>query len=115
MAEIIKINVIAGALIVVAVLALDAYAHVVGLDPFATTYNVLSPPTLAHVMGTDQLGRDLFAPVSLGTTFSLLVAFISVSISLSVGVVLGAFSGTLEEKLTEQYLWHLMLYTPCPL
>ena len=90
---------IAGALIVVAVLALDVYAHVVGLDPFATTYNVLSPPTLAHVMGTDQLGRDLFARVSLGTTFSLLVAFISVSISLSVGVVIGAFSGFFGGKI----------------
>ena len=85
--------VIAGTIIVVAVLTLDVYAHVGGLDPLATTYQYLSPPNLAHVMGTDQLGRDLLARVSIGTTFSLLVAFISVIISVGVGCIIGAISG----------------------
>lgn len=91
--------VIAGAVIVITVLGLDIYAHIVGLDPLATTYQGLSPPSLAHVMGTDQLGRDLFSRASFGTTFSLLVAFISVIISVSVGSVIGALSGFFGGKI----------------
>jgi len=85
--------IIAGTIIIVIVLAFDVYAHIVGLDPLVTGYQTLSPPSIEHVMGTDQLGRDLFSRVSLGTTFSLLVAFISVIISVSVGSIIGALSG----------------------
>jgi peptide/nickel transport system permease protein len=91
--------VMAGTVIVVAVLTLDVYAHVGGLDPLATTYQYLSPPNLAHVMGTDQLGRDLLARVSIGTTFSLLVAFISVIISVGVGCIIGGISGFFGGKI----------------
>jgi peptide/nickel transport system permease protein len=85
--------VIAGAVIVAIVLSLDAYAHIVGLNPFTTSHQVLSPPSFAHVMGTDQIGRELFSRVSFGTTFSLLVAFVSVAISVSTGSAIGALSG----------------------
>jgi peptide/nickel transport system permease protein len=91
--------VVAGTIIVVVVLALDVYAHIVGLDPLLTTYQDLSPPTLQNIMGTDQLGRDLFSRVSFGTTFSLLVAFISVAISVSVGSIMGALSGFFGGKI----------------
>ncbi len=91
--------VIAGTVIIVVVLALDAYTHIVGLNPFATSYQVLSPPSFAHVMGTDQIGRDIFSRVSFGTTFSLLVAFVSVIISVGVGSVTGAFSGFFGGKI----------------
>jgi peptide/nickel transport system permease protein len=94
-----RLMVMAGTVIVVAVLALDVYAHVAGLDPLATTYQYLSPPNLANVMGTDQLGRDLLARVSFGTTFSLLVAFISVVISVGVGCIIGAISGFFGGKI----------------
>lgn len=91
--------VVAGTVIIILILALDVYVHIMGLDPLATSFSYLSPPSFEHAMGTDQIGRDLLARVGFGTTFSLLVAFISVAISVSVGSVIGAFSGFFGGKI----------------
>jgi len=50
-------------------------------------------PSLAHPMGTDNLGRDMFARVMLGARTSLYVGVLSVSIALALGVPLGAIAG----------------------
>ena len=84
---------------IIFVLALDVYVHIAGLNPLATTYQDLHPPSVSNIMGTDQLGRSLLARVGFGTTYSLLVAFISVTISVSLGSILGAFSGFLGGKI----------------
>ena len=69
--------------------------------PFITFYspyepdlkNILSPPSSKHFFGTDMLGRDVYARVVYGSRVSLLVGFISVGISVVIGVFLGAISG----------------------
>lgn len=50
----------------------------------------LMPPSRAHPLGTDELGRDLLARLIEGARISLAVGVISVSISLALGVPLGA-------------------------
>lgn len=55
----------------------------------------LSPPTLSHLMGTDQLQRDVLSRVLSGGKASILVAFTAVALSLSVGSILGWISGYL--------------------
>lgn len=50
-------------------------------------------PSLDHLMGTDQLGRDLFARVLFGGRIALTVALTATAISLSVGVILGLLAG----------------------
>lgn len=50
-------------------------------------------PSLEHLMGTDNYGRDIFARILYGGRVSLLVALISVAISTSIGAVLGAIAG----------------------
>jgi len=50
-------------------------------------------PNAEHWFGTDQLGRDLFSRILDGTKISLSVGVAAVSISLSVGVILGATAG----------------------
>ncbi|GAB4374556.1 MAG: ABC transporter permease [Calditrichia bacterium] len=63
-------------------------------DPFEVKLEErLLPPSFDHLFGTDQLGRDVFTRVIFGTRISLKVGFISVSISLLVGTVLGILSG----------------------
>ena len=49
-------------------------------------------PSLAHLMGTDNFGRDIFSRIIYGTRISLFIAIISVLISFTVGVFLGATS-----------------------
>lgn len=50
-------------------------------------------PTGEHLLGTDQLGRDLFARVLHGGRIALYVALVSTAISLAIGIVLGLIAG----------------------
>ncbi|MFC2108053.1 ABC transporter permease [Candidatus Bipolaricaulota bacterium] len=51
------------------------------------------PPSFQHLAGTDSLGRDVFSRVVHGSRISLRIAVTAVSISLTIGVVLGALAG----------------------
>lgn len=53
----------------------------------------LSPPSWHHILGTDQLGRDLFFRVLLGARTSLEIAMGAVALSICVGLPLGMISG----------------------
>jgi len=61
-------------------------------DPFASVGRALSPPTLAHPMGTDDLGRDLLAGVAHGTRTSLVVALTVTLLAAAIGIPLGAIA-----------------------
>ncbi|MBI3455381.1 MAG: ABC transporter permease [Candidatus Rokubacteria bacterium] len=50
-------------------------------------------PSPAHPLGTDHLGRDLFARVLHGGRVALQVSLVSVSLALSIGLVLGMLAG----------------------
>lgn len=50
-------------------------------------------PSSDHLLGTDQLGRDLFARVLHGGRIALYVALVSTAISLAIGIVLGLIAG----------------------
>src|SRR6516165_6532846 len=51
------------------------------------------PPSLVHVFGTDELGRDLLARVLHGGRISLLVGLVGTLVSLLIGVTWGAVAG----------------------
>lgn len=53
----------------------------------------LLPPSAKYPFGTDELGRDLFKKVLLGTRISLQTALSAVGIALIIGVPLGAMAG----------------------
>ncbi len=46
-----------------------------------------------YLLGTDELGRDVFARMLQGTFVSLTVGFVAVGISISVGILLGGLAG----------------------
>jgi len=64
-----------------------------GYDPYEITRNILEPPDSNHIMGTDQLGRDIFSRMCYGTSSSLAIALIASVISLIIGAPMGAVSG----------------------
>lgn len=51
------------------------------------------PPSLEHLFGTDQYGRDIFMRMLFGARISLFVGLIAVAISLSAGALIGAVAG----------------------
>ncbi|GAA5533041.1 ABC transporter permease [Deinococcus aluminii] len=53
----------------------------------------LQPPSAAHLLGTDQYGRDLLARILVGARASLLVGAVAVGIGLGAGLALGLLAG----------------------
>lgn len=53
----------------------------------------LQGPSLKHLFGTDEMGRDLFWRVMYGSRYSLAIGFVAVFVSLIIGVPLGAIAG----------------------
>jgi peptide/nickel transport system permease protein len=56
---------------------------------------VRKPPSLQHLFGTDEIGRDVLSRVIWGARASLLAGLLSVSLALAVGVPIGLVSGYL--------------------
>lgn len=54
-----------------------------------------SPPSAAHWLGTDVLGRDQLTRIMYGSRVSLMVGFIATSVALLIGVLWGATAGFL--------------------
>jgi peptide/nickel transport system permease protein len=76
--------------VVVAVFAPDIAPY----GPLATDWGaVRKAPSLAHWLGTDEIGRDVLSRVIFGARASLMAGVVSVLISLSLGVPLGLLSG----------------------
>jgi peptide/nickel transport system permease protein len=84
-----------GAVIVLLFVAMACLAPVLSpYDPLATDWSALrQPPSAAHWMGTDDLGRDVLSRVIWGSRASLLVGVLSVVIAMAAGVPLGLISG----------------------
>jgi peptide/nickel transport system permease protein len=55
--------------------------------------NLLAPPSMAHLLGTDNVGRDILARVIWGARVSLIAGSGSVAIAVSAGSVLGLAAG----------------------
>jgi peptide/nickel transport system permease protein len=53
----------------------------------------LLPPTKQFIMGTDDLGRDVFSRIIYGSRVSLTVGAVAVGISMFIGIILGLVSG----------------------
>ena len=53
----------------------------------------LEPPSAAHPLGTDDLGRDLLARILFGARPSLSIGFMVVAIAMIIGMPLGAIAG----------------------
>jgi ABC-type dipeptide/oligopeptide/nickel transport system permease subunit len=72
-----------------------------GCAPLITPYDplnqdldhVLEPESAQHLMGTDDLGRDMLSRIIFGARLSLLAAIYTVGIAFAIGVPVGMLSG----------------------
>ncbi|MYE77901.1 MAG: ABC transporter permease [Chloroflexi bacterium] len=62
-------------------------------DPLSQEFDILQPPSSEHLLGTDDLGRDLFTRILYGARVSLFVGVVAVAISMLLGVAMGVLSG----------------------
>lgn len=66
------------------------------LAPYSPTelnlHNVLQPPSSAHWLGTDSLGRDVLSRLIYGTRVSLSVGLVAVGLSTLLGILVGTTS-----------------------
>lgn len=58
--------------------------------------NKLAKPSIEHLFGTDELGRDYFTRTLYGGRISLTVGFLSMILSTIIGVIIGTISGYYE-------------------
>lgn len=86
-----------GGVILLLLVLFAAFAEFVAThDPVTTDANItLLPPQLAHLMGTDHLGRDVYSRIVHGSRVSLAVGLTSTLLGGIVGLVIGLLSGYL--------------------
>lgn len=81
--------VIVGCYLVLAVLA----PWVVPYSPEKITGSSFAKPSIEHLLGTNDIGQDIFSELIYGTRYSLMVGFLATMISVGIGSVLGIVSG----------------------
>lgn len=77
------------------------YIFVATFGPFLAPYNpydmrldhALDAPSLAHPFGFDELGRDIFSRVIIGTRISFVISVLAVGVAMIIGVTFGTLSG----------------------
>ena len=82
--------VIIGALILMAVLS----SIIVPYEKVVTPNIIerLAKPSSEHLLGCDELGRDMLARLVYGSRYSLLIGFFAVVVSLGIGILLGSLA-----------------------
>ena len=63
--------------------------------------------TKKYLLGTDAFGRDILSRLIIGTRVSLMVGLIAVIISLSIGIILGAFAGYYKGRVDAIIMWFI--------
>ena len=89
-----KLSVLSAITILLLITASILAPFIAPYDPTSIdVHNVLSPPNQKHLLGTDELGRDLLSRIIWGSRVSLKVGFVAVGIAILIGIIIGALSG----------------------
>jgi len=107
---------VAGLVIIVILVIIAIFA------PYIAPYNyaeqdltqIFAPPSVAHLLGTDDFGRDMLSRLIYGTRLSLEIGIFSVLIGVVLGTILGTFAGFYSGKTDMVLMRFLDIYQSIP-
>jgi len=76
--------------------------------------DILLPPSFEHFLGTDRLGRDLFARLMVGGQVSLMIGILSALISSIVGLMIGISAGFFQKGIDQLIIVLIDLFLTFP-
>ncbi|MBS4749689.1 ABC transporter permease subunit [Granulicatella sp. zg-ZJ] len=77
------------------------------------THKLLAPEQ-SHLLGTDQLGRDVLSRLLYGARFSLFLAFLITVLEVTIGVTIGLIIGWYQGKVEQTFLWFANVISAFP-
>lgn len=89
-----KLAVTGGVILILFILMAVLAPVIAPYDPYYMDASAtLAPPSAEHLLGTDNMGRDILSRIFYGAQISLKVSIVSVSIATAAGVILGVVAG----------------------
>lgn len=89
-----KMAVISAVFLILVILAAVAAPLIAPYDPTAQSImQKFQGPSAAHLLGTDQLGRDTLSRILYGGRITVLVSLLTMGVTILIGVVLGVIAG----------------------
>src|SRR5688572_4086002 len=87
-----------GAFMLLVALVLAIFAPLIApYDPYApvrvTVFDIFQSPSAAHLLGTDDRGKDVFSALVYGSRVSLTVGFSAAAIAIVIGSLVGLVAG----------------------
>ena len=100
-----------GTLILLSIISLALFgSSLIKWEPnVLNTSDLLQGPTVSHVLGTDQMGRDQLARVADAIPMAFLVPFGAVAVALTLGSAIGIVAGYLEGYWERLLMWRCRL------
>jgi peptide/nickel transport system permease protein len=84
----------AGAVVLLALCSVAVLANVLApYDPNGISMEILAPPSAAHLLGTDDIGRDMVSRLMFAARISLTVGVVSSILTVFLGVLVGSIAG----------------------
>jgi peptide/nickel transport system permease protein len=107
---------IVGMVIVILLTLIAIFAKV--LMPYDYSYQdptaILKSPSAAHLLGTDNLGRDILSRLIYGTRLSLILGVVSVLLAALLGGILGSIAGYYGGVVDDVLMRFLDIYQSIP-
>ena len=92
-----RAGVVGGAMLLLSVVVAVFAPLIAPYDPYApvsvTIFDIFQPPSPAHILGTDDAGKDVFSALVYGARVSLTVGFSAAAIAIFIGALIGIVAG----------------------